>query len=94
MITQDTVEHVAKLARLSLSPQEAATFSQELNNILSLVEQLNELDLSAVNIDARHAYEPVLRPDAAANPSRRDELLSNAPVVEEGFFRVPRILES
>jgi aspartyl-tRNA(Asn)/glutamyl-tRNA(Gln) amidotransferase subunit C len=75
-ITKETVEHVAKLARLELTPDEVTRYTEDLGKILSLVEQLNELDLSQVDV--------ALQVDEA--------LLRNAPHEEDGFFRVPKIL--
>jgi len=91
-ITRETVNHVAKLARLELTPEETERYTSDLGKILTLVEQLNELDLSTVDI-ALHVDEPsVLREDKGIREFEREELLRNAPHEEDGFFRVPRIL--
>lgn len=91
-ITQETVNHVAKLARLELTPEETERYTEDLGKILSLVEQLNELDLSAVSLDVDTNTPTVMRADQGTREFTRDELLKNAPHEEEGFFRVPKIL--
>jgi aspartyl-tRNA(Asn)/glutamyl-tRNA(Gln) amidotransferase subunit C len=91
-ITQDTVEHVAKLARLALMPEEAERYAQDLDKILQLVAQLDALDLSAVSMELSVSEPSVLRPDLGVREFSREELMRNAPNEEDGFFHVPRIL--
>lgn len=91
-ITQETVQHVAKLARLELTPEETERYTQDLGKILSLVEQLNEVDLSQVELDMDTSTATVFREDKAQREFSREELMANAPSEEDGFFRVPKIL--
>ena len=91
-ITQETVEHVAKLARLELTPEETQSYTQDLSKILSLVEQLNELELSDTEVGLAVDAPTVFREDKAVREFSREELLANAPHEEDGFFRVPKIL--
>ena len=91
-ITKETVEHVAKLARLELTPEETERYTQDLGNILKLVEQLNELDLSQIEVALQVDAPTVFRADQGVREFSREELLGNAPHEEEGFFRVPKIL--
>lgn len=91
-ITQETVNHVAKLARLELTPEETERYTEDLGKILSLVEQLNELDLSSVSLDVDTDTPTNMRADQGVREFTREELLKNAPHEEEGFFRVPKIL--
>lgn len=93
-ITQETVEQVARLARLELSTDEVNRYQQDLANILTLVDQLNQLNLDEVSIGMTLNQPTVLRPDIAESAFSRDDLLKNAPQEEEGFFRVPQILET
>ncbi len=92
-IPQSTVEHVAKLARLELSQADLERYSIELSRILELVETLSQLDLSQVDVDMTVESPPVLREDGVQPGISRETLLKNAPVEEDGFFRVPKILE-
>lgn len=92
-ITRDTVEHVAKLARLELSTEEVDRYTEDLSQILTLVEQMGELDLSDVELGMTLDNPTVVREDKGIRTFSREELMENAPNVEDGFFRVPRILE-
>lgn len=93
MITEDAVNHVAKLARLALSEEEVHRFTQDLSKILHLVDQLSELNLEDELQGPDVSHETRFREDARVVTYDRDELMRNAPFEEDGFFRVPRILE-
>lgn len=92
-ITAETVEHVAKLARLELSPEDVDRYTQELSKILTFMDQLNELDLSQVDMSLAATQPVVLREDEALRVFDRDEVMKIAPSEENGFFRVPKILD-
>ena len=91
-ITQETVQHVAKLARLELTPDEVQRYTQDLGKILSLVEQLNEVDLSQIELALQAEQPTVFREDKGVREFTRETLMANAPDEEDGFFRVPKIL--
>ena len=91
-ITQETVEHVAKLARLELTPDEIERYTQDLGKILTLVEQLNEADLSQIELSKLPQQPTVFREDLGVREFTREELMRNATHEEDGFFRVPKIL--
>ncbi len=93
-ITADTVKHVANLARLKLEERELPPLVQQLSNILGLVEQLKELDTDAVT-PMSHALDMPIpeRPDLVVPTSTREAMLANAPDTEQGYFRVPKIIE-
>jgi aspartyl-tRNA(Asn)/glutamyl-tRNA(Gln) amidotransferase subunit C len=91
-ITQETVQKVAKLARLELTPEETERYTQDLSNILNLVEQLNTLDLSGISVELQVTEPTVFRADQGIREFTHEELLANAPHEEDGFFRVPKIL--
>lgn len=93
-ITMEQVEHVARLARLHLSEEEKKIFSNQLNQILSYMEKLNELDTSGVE-PTSHVLpiSNVFKDDAVEKSIPLDEALANAPQREEGFYRVPRVIE-
>jgi aspartyl-tRNA(Asn)/glutamyl-tRNA(Gln) amidotransferase subunit C len=89
------IEHVARLARLSLTPQELDRFRTQLGVILEAAERVQEV--------AAEDVPPTSHPVALKNVYREDEpkpsltheaALANAPEAEEGRFRVPRIVES
>jgi aspartyl-tRNA(Asn)/glutamyl-tRNA(Gln) amidotransferase subunit C len=88
------IEKVAKLARLQLSSQERETFGNQLDQILTYMEQLNRLDTKGIE-PTSHAI-PVyntFREDEARPSSPKEEVLGIGPEEEEGHFKVPRIIE-
>ncbi len=93
-ITRDEVSHVARLARLALSPAEAERLGEQLANILGYIKQLDRLDTRDV-VPTSHAVEmgTPFRDDAARAFGDREAILSNAPDRDGDFFRVPRIIE-
>jgi aspartyl-tRNA(Asn)/glutamyl-tRNA(Gln) amidotransferase subunit C len=94
-ITRADVEHVASLARLALTDDEIAQFTDELGVILEHAEDLAALDLGDVEPTAHPLpITNVVRPDEVRPPLPRDEVLAQAPAVEDGRFRVPRILDA
>jgi aspartyl-tRNA(Asn)/glutamyl-tRNA(Gln) amidotransferase subunit C len=94
-ITQADVEHVAALARLPLSDDELVRFTDELGGILEHAEDLAALDLDGVEPTAHPLpLTNVVRPDQVRPSLPRDEVLAQAPAVEDGRFRVPRILDA
>ena len=92
MITIKDVEHVAKLARLELTEEEKEKYSKQLGDILKYVEQMNEVDTTGVE-PMSHAIPMVnvMREDKVVSEHTKDELMANAPLKEDGFFRVPKI---
>jgi len=93
-IDRQAVDHVARLARLDLSEDERTRMETELTSILAHVENIQGLELDSVE-PTSHALplSNVMRPDAAATCLSQEEALANGPEVEDGRFRVPRILE-
>lgn len=92
-ITRDEVAHVASLARLSLSDEELATFTEQLGVILETAADLNALDLDDVAPMAQpYPLSNVLRADEVVESLSRDEVLAQAPATEDGRFRVPPAL--
>ena len=93
-LTRDQVLHIAELARLGLSEAEVELFREQLSDILSHAERLQQVDLSGVLPAARvQSLQTVLRADEVAPSFPRDAMLANAPQAAEGCFRVPPVLE-
>ncbi len=92
MITVKDVEHVAKLARLELTQEEKEKFTKQLGDVLKYVEQMNEVDTTDVKPMA-HAFDivNVMRDDNIVYEQTKEELMTNAPEEESGFFKVPKI---
>lgn len=94
MITQETVKHVAQLARLEFSENEERKLAEQLGHILAYIEQLQEVDTQDIEPTA-HALSitNVLREDKERPSLPLEKVLANAPSTENGMFQVPRILE-
>ncbi len=89
-----TVAHIAALARIRLSGAELDPLVDELSHILTWMEQLNEVDTSAVAPMASVATAGLpMREDKVTDGGRRDEILGNAPRAARGFFVVPKVIE-
>jgi aspartyl-tRNA(Asn)/glutamyl-tRNA(Gln) amidotransferase subunit C len=89
-----TVAHIAALARIRLSDAELDPLADELSHILSWMEQLNEVDTSAVAPMASVAATGLpMREDKVTDNDRREEILANAPRTAHGFFVVPKVVE-
>ena len=90
----DDVRHVAKLARIEFSGEELEKFTTQLDSIIGYIEKMNELDTSGIEptshvVDVKN----VMRDDIAKESLPREESIKNAPCSEEGFFKVPKIIE-
>ena len=92
-LTRDDVAHVARLARLSLTDGELDLYTDQLAKVLDHADDVAALDLTDVPPTA-HPLElaNVLRPDVVTPCLDRDEVLAEAPAVEDHRFRVPAIL--
>ena len=93
-LNRKDVEHVALLSRLELSEQELDKFTGQLDAILEYIDVLNQVDTSAVEPMA-HVLEirNVMRSDEVQPSLPREAALQNAPDAEDGFFKVPKIVE-
>lgn len=87
------VEHIAKLARLSLTTEEKEQYQRELGKILEHFDQLNKLDTSQIS-PVTHAVpkENLLREDQIKPCLPQDKALKSAPDAKEGYFQVPQVM--
>jgi aspartyl-tRNA(Asn)/glutamyl-tRNA(Gln) amidotransferase subunit C len=91
-VTVETVEHVARLAHLSLAAEEKESLARELQDILAYAETIQALDTDAVEPMSHAASAEVLREDTPCPSLDRERVLAEAPDADSGLFRVPRIL--
>jgi aspartyl-tRNA(Asn)/glutamyl-tRNA(Gln) amidotransferase subunit C len=93
-ITRKDVEQVARLARLELTPEEADTFTVQMDAILAYVDKLNELDTTGI-FPTSHAVpmENAFRDDVARPGIGVEAALANAPDRSGSFYRVPKVIE-
>lgn len=96
-ITTDEVRHVAELANLALSEDEIARMAHDLDEILSHMDKLNELDTVSVAPMAQVLYEAeetaTLREDRERATIGSVEALKNAPLSGGGYYKVPKVID-
>jgi len=95
-ITPEEVQHIAALANLRLSETDIERYTQDLEEILSYVDQLNELDTSGVEPMAQVLHEgnaAQLRTDERGRSFDQKTALQSAPLPGEGHFKVRRVIE-
>ena len=94
-ISEEQVKHVAKLAKLSFSDDELHEFTSQLGKIIDRVETLEEVDTEGVPFTSNVAETiNVMREDIAAEGWNRQELMRNVPESEDGFIKVPAIIDN
>jgi aspartyl-tRNA(Asn)/glutamyl-tRNA(Gln) amidotransferase subunit C len=92
--TREEVQHIAELARLALSDEELALYQEQLSAILEHFERLQELDTEVIPPTATVLpLRSVMRADEPRPPFSREDILANAPAVEQGCFKVPAVLD-
>ncbi len=89
-----TVKRVARLSRIALADGEAERMMGELNGILGFVEQLSEVNVEGV--EPMTSVTPMAmkkRVDAVTDGDKAADIVANAPVSEQNFFLVPKVVE-
>ncbi|MCR5833823.1 MAG: Asp-tRNA(Asn)/Glu-tRNA(Gln) amidotransferase subunit GatC [Selenomonadaceae bacterium] len=93
-ISEQDIKTVASLSRLRIPPEEAQEVTSQLDKFLTYVENLQAIDTT--NIEPTTYALPmqnVFRADVVKPSLQREDALSNAPLKEDGYFKVPRVLE-
>lgn len=93
-IDRNLVEYLEKLGRIELSEKERKSSEKDLQDILSYIDTLNELDTDGVE-PASHSFPVanVTREDVVTNSADTENILRNAPVSQDGCFVVPKTVE-
>jgi aspartyl-tRNA(Asn)/glutamyl-tRNA(Gln) amidotransferase subunit C len=88
------IDHVANLARLALTPEEKATFSAQLNDVLAYIEQLKAVDVAGIEPTA-HAFPlyNVWADDVPQPGLPVEEALRNSPAQRDHMIVVPKVVE-
>jgi aspartyl-tRNA(Asn)/glutamyl-tRNA(Gln) amidotransferase subunit C len=93
-VDQATVRRVAKLARIRVKDEELPVLANELNSILHWIEQLNAVDVSAVEpLTSVVSMKMKMRKDEVTDGSYPAKVVGNAPAQEDNFFMVPKVVE-
>ncbi|MDH3218511.1 MAG: Asp-tRNA(Asn)/Glu-tRNA(Gln) amidotransferase subunit GatC [Gammaproteobacteria bacterium] len=93
-LKSDDVRNIAHLARLHIDEDAVDRYAADLSSILELVDEMNRVDSSGVTplsnpLDATQR----LRDDVVTEKNQRDKFQGIAPDVEQGFYRVPQVIE-
>ncbi|MCM5560277.1 Asp-tRNA(Asn)/Glu-tRNA(Gln) amidotransferase subunit GatC [Pleomorphomonas sp. JP5] len=89
-----TVRRVARLARIKVTDDEAERMTNELNSILGFVEQLDEVDVAGVEpMTSVVSVKMRRRQDVVTDGEDAEGVTANAPVSEDNFFLVPKVVE-
>lgn len=93
-VDEKTVRRIARLARIKITDEEAKSLEGELSGILNWVEQLDEIDTSDVEPMTRVvAQELKKREDRVTDGEIADQIVKNAPMVDDHYFVVPKVVE-
>ncbi|MCC6864042.1 MAG: Asp-tRNA(Asn)/Glu-tRNA(Gln) amidotransferase subunit GatC [Rhodobacteraceae bacterium] len=90
----ETARRVAKLACIRVEEPDLQKLAEQLNDIVSFMKQLNEVDVTG--IEPMTSVTPIQlkrRADVVTDGSVQTQILKNAPDAREGFFAVPKVVE-
>ena len=93
-VDTNTVRRVARLARIAVTEDDVAAMEGELNAILGFVEHLGEVDVEGV--EPMTSVIPMAmkkRADVVTDGAKVDDIMANAPVSDDHFFVVPKVVE-
>ncbi len=92
-LSKAQVEHIARLARLNLTPEEIERYTTELTVILDHIDQLKSVNTEGVEPQNQFiTAQNVFREDVAEPSLPRDKALANAPQQDGEFFLVPKVI--
>ena len=90
----NTINKIAKLARIKLAEEEAEDLLKDMNSILDWVDQLNEVNTDSIEPLANISSSILpQRKDESRDENSSDEILQNSPDKLEGYFAVPKVVE-
>jgi aspartyl-tRNA(Asn)/glutamyl-tRNA(Gln) amidotransferase subunit C len=93
-VDRATVKRIAKLARIKVEEADVPRLEGELNAILHWIEQLNEVDVAKVEpLTSVVAMKMKMRKDEVTDGHYAKDIVLNAPVSEDEFFMVPKVVE-
>ena len=93
-ITPDLIKYLESLARITLSEDEEKKVGSELQDILTYIDMLNELDTDGVEaMSHTFPYNNVFREDVVVNGDDRENMLKNAPEQKDGCYKVPKTFD-
>ncbi len=93
-VDEATVRRIARLARIKITDGEAQSLQKELSGILDWVKQLDEVDTTSIEPMTRIVAQDLeRRPDEVTDGEIAATVVANAPISEDNFFVVPKVVE-
>ena len=94
-VNDQLIDKLASLSRLQFDATEKAAIKTDLQNMIQFIDQLNELDTTGVE-PLLHMSDNVnvLRADEVQGSISRELALKNAPMHDEQFFKVPKVIKN
>ena len=93
-VDEKTVRRIADLARIAVSESDVPNLAKELNSILDFVDQLSEVDTQGVQpMTSVVEREIKRREDVITDGGYADDIVANAPVQDDQYFAVPKVVE-
>ncbi|WP_254862592.1 Asp-tRNA(Asn)/Glu-tRNA(Gln) amidotransferase subunit GatC [Halovivax gelatinilyticus] len=86
-VSPDDVRHVGELARVNLSDEEVAQFTDDFSEIVEAFDVLDDVP----SVDREAPLTNVLRPDESRETLNADQIFANAPETEDGRFKGPNV---
>ncbi|ANZ57962.1 asparaginyl/glutamyl-tRNA amidotransferase subunit C [Fructilactobacillus lindneri] len=93
-VNEEKTQHIAGLAKLSIDKEDLPKFTEQLNDMLEMLDEIDTVDTDGVEPTYTVTDRiNVMREDVADNWGQRDALLHNAPEAVDGLIRVPTIID-
>lgn len=94
-MNEDSLRKIAELSRLNIRPEEKEATLRDFNKILEYVDQVKGLDVSSIGDDEIYfRHENSIRPDLVGQHLSREEIEKFAPSFQNGYFVVPKVIET
>jgi aspartyl-tRNA(Asn)/glutamyl-tRNA(Gln) amidotransferase subunit C len=92
-ITTETINYIAKLAKLRFNEEEAETFAKEFEGILDHFQNLDKEDLIMEGLATSQEGKSILRKDELRPFENKEELFQNAKGMKENYLSIPKVIE-
>lgn len=93
-VNDELVDKLANLARLQFNAEEKEEIKNDLQKMIGFIDKLNELDTTGVEPLLHMSYNVnILREDEIQGSISREDAFKNAPLHDEQFFKVPKVIK-
>jgi len=90
LVTHEDILKIARLAKISVKPGELDGLTKDMNEIIGFADTVNSAPVDSTDFDNINGLTNVFREDEAVPSYSREDILSNAPCAEDGYFLVKR----